>query len=485
MKSSASSAIYNLKAVVQETGLKPDTLRAWERRYGLPNPERTESGHRLYSQNDIELLKWLMARQEEGMSISRAVELWRRLQTEEQDPLQVLTTPTQSIDVVPEESSFSGTSTTVTPTATPLASGDGESDMLRQLRERWIANCLHFDERLAEQVVTEAFSLFAAEKVFLELFQRGLAEIGQGWYEGKITVQQEHFASALAIRRLETMVAGTAPPTRPGRILIGCPPEEVHTFVPLLLSLLLRRRGWDVIFLGANVPIQDFVHTIETAKPQFVILTAQLLFTAAGLRELGELIYQVRVPMGYGGLIFTQLPALQERVTGHYLGDSLDTAVERIEQMMMAPHLPLPVVPLTTQEQEALTRFRQNQARIEAIVWQNFADVGLSHSLLRKANINFARDIIAALTLGDIRYLAPDLQWIKGLLTNHYQMPEEMVMNYLATYLRAAEEELNGQGLFFINWLEQILQEEQALAQKEEVAVPLLRSHAFSQAKAE
>ena len=55
------SATYNLKAVVQETNLKPDTLRAWERRYGLPNPERTAGGHRLYSQRDIDTLKWLIA----------------------------------------------------------------------------------------------------------------------------------------------------------------------------------------------------------------------------------------------------------------------------------------------------------------------------------------------------------------------------------------------------------------------------------------
>ena len=78
---------YNLKAVVRETGLKPDTLRAWERRYGVPAPQRTESGHRLYSQHDIDTLKWLLLRQSEGMSISRAIELWRRMEEEGADPL--------------------------------------------------------------------------------------------------------------------------------------------------------------------------------------------------------------------------------------------------------------------------------------------------------------------------------------------------------------------------------------------------------------
>jgi DNA-binding transcriptional MerR regulator len=79
MQHTKETPAFNMKVVVQETGLKPDTLRAWERRYNLPQPERTEGGHRLYSRQDIELLKWLISRQDEGMNISHAVELWNRL----------------------------------------------------------------------------------------------------------------------------------------------------------------------------------------------------------------------------------------------------------------------------------------------------------------------------------------------------------------------------------------------------------------------
>ena len=58
---------FNLKVVLKETGLAADTLRAWERRYGMPMPQRTPGGHRLYSERDIEVIKWLMARQSEGL----------------------------------------------------------------------------------------------------------------------------------------------------------------------------------------------------------------------------------------------------------------------------------------------------------------------------------------------------------------------------------------------------------------------------------
>ena len=81
---------YNLKVIMRETGIKPDTLRAWERRYKLPVPQRTTGGHRLYSQRDLETIKWLMARQKEGLSISHAVQLWRDIEENGRDPIQEL-----------------------------------------------------------------------------------------------------------------------------------------------------------------------------------------------------------------------------------------------------------------------------------------------------------------------------------------------------------------------------------------------------------
>ena len=115
---------YNLKAVTKETGLTPATLRAWERRYGLFKPQRSPGGHRLYSENEINLLKWLVERQKEGLSISRAIDLWRRQAT--QSPSQVQISPVSQM--MP-------------------AMGEG---MLDQLRQNWCEACLAFNEPDAE-----------------------------------------------------------------------------------------------------------------------------------------------------------------------------------------------------------------------------------------------------------------------------------------------------------------------------------------------
>jgi MerR family transcriptional regulator, light-induced transcriptional regulator len=436
---------YNLKAVVRETGLKPDTLRAWERRYGVPAPQRTDSGHRLYSQHDIDTLKWLLVRQNEGMSISRAVELWHRLQADGLDPLTAAVAP--GAQRAPESRSPSA------PMA-PVVFGDGNT--VAGMRQSWVDACLAFDEYQAEQLLSQAFALFPAETVCLDVIQKGLAEIGEGWYRGRVTVQQEHFASALALRRMEALLISTPSPTRPGRIMVGCPPDEEHTFVPLMLSLLLRRRGWEVIYLGANVPIRSIDATVSVVRPNLVVLTAQQLHTAASLLEMAEVLYSERVPVAFGGLVFTEVPNLHLAIPGYYLGDRLEQATAAIEQVMAALR-PVPAQRMVGYDyKEAVEHFRARQALIESDVWQQM-EQHMPKRHLAMANLSFGRAIIAALSLGDMNYLDPDIDWIEGLLVYHHEMPAAALDAYLDTYYEALVKHLGKSGYPVIEWMARLL----------------------------
>jgi DNA-binding transcriptional MerR regulator len=431
--------LFNLKAVVTETGLKPDTLRAWERRYGIPAPKRTPSGHRLYSQSDIDLLHWLIARQAEGLSISRAVEMWEQLQ---QDALRSPAAPAATDAVQPLFSQ-------------PAA--HEHDDMLRSARARWVEACLRFDEQAAEQALSESFALFTPEMVCLEIIQKGLAEIGEGWYKGKVTVQQEHFASSLALRRLEAMLVATPPPTRAGRILIGCPPEEEHTFVPLLLSLLLRRHGWDTVYLGANVPLVSLERTIAATRPQLVVLTAQQLATAAGLLEMANILVDERIQVAYGGLIFNRLPELQRIIPGAFLGSRIDAAIATIKRLMASPH-PFPLQRAKANDFDAaLVHYREHQSEVEAEVWRLMHNHAISHRMLTAANLHFGRNIEASLLLGSMDFLGADLEWLEGLLINHVGMPSERVDEYLIVYLAAARTVLDDRAAPLTEWLARLV----------------------------
>ena len=146
----------------------------------------------------------------------------------------------------------------------PIALSAGAT--LADYRDRWVEQCLDFDETKAEQLLAQAFSLFPPETVGVEVLQKGLAAIGRLWFAGEVSVQQEHFASALANRKVDALIAALPPPTRPGKIMIGCPPHEEHTFAARLLTFLLRRRGWEIIFLGANVPLDRMTAMVAKAK---------------------------------------------------------------------------------------------------------------------------------------------------------------------------------------------------------------------------
>lgn len=422
---------FNLKAVVQETGIKPDTLRAWERRYGLPQPDRTAGRHRLYSQHDINMLKWLQARQDEGLTISRAVELWRQLEMEGDSPLE-----SYSVEASSE------------PAAPRLV---GET--LTQMRAVWIEACLQFDEQRARYILTQAFAQFPMEAVCFELLQRSLAEIGAGWYEGTVSVQQEHFASALAIRQLEALVNATPPPHKNGRLVVACAPDEQHTFSPLMITLLLRHRGWEVIYLGADVPTEQLETTLATIRPALLIVTAHTLHTAGRLPIIADLANQSNTALAYGGGVFAFIDGIRGRIPAHFLGNDLRAAPQVVEKLLASGE-PMPEASRPAPDyQKALAHFAEQRTAVEAEVLEKLNLDYLPIRHLKNANNDLGNNIQAALSLGDINLLDANLEWVHGLLANyHYRMPEAAMKPYLAIYREAIHHHLDERGEPIFNW---------------------------------
>ncbi|MFC1975612.1 MerR family transcriptional regulator [Chloroflexota bacterium] len=442
MREANQTPTFNLKVVVRETGLKPDTLRAWERRYGMPQPHRTPGGHRLYSQHDIDTLKWMVDRQNEGLSISRAMEMWRQLEAEGQDPLQAITS-------------------SQTPIIETIASSP-TGDVLKNVRQAWISACMLFDEAQSEQILSQAFAMYSVDTVCFEVLQKGLAEVGEGWYRGEVTVQQEHFISELAIRRMETLIATSPPPVRPGRVLIGCPPQEEHIFSTLLLTLLLRRRGWDVIYLGANVPAMRIGPTLEAAKPQLVIMAAQHLPTAATLLEMSQVFQESRVPLAFGGLIFNRVPDLRNYIPGYFLGEDLQGGVAQVEKWLTASSPIMPMVEVKQADEshrQAKAHFQEQRGLIEAGVWQELRDSNGLLDLLPNVNGYLARYINAALALGDLNFLNEDMAWIEELL-RHYSLPDTLMRRYLEVYHHVANNHLDQRGKPIVEWLASFIEKE-------------------------
>ncbi len=425
------SPAFNLKVVLKETGLAADTLRAWERRYGLPMPQRTEGGHRMYSERDIEIVKWLKAQIESGMSISRAVDRFNDLSASGADPLTVVSPGVASA------------AASVLPSASTLAS----------LRSQWVRACSEFDEASGEQILNQAFSLFSVEDVCLEVIQKGLSEIGDLWFENRLSVQQEHFASGLAMRRLDALLSAAPAPTKRGAILVGCPADEWHTFPSLLVALLLRRRGYRVIHLGANVPTERLTESVNDTKAELVVLVAQQLVSAAALQKTAQALAVHGIHIAFGGRIFNLRPGLQEYIPGVFLGHEMRAVVGEIEKTLQAKGVPAASRSASRSHLAALQSFTARRAGIESTFKEMLPPLAISPEDI-DTGLHFLGDhITAALQLGDMSHVSAEIDWLQKHLSLHASQPRQLI-RFMELYARAVEKNINGQGKPIFAWLD-------------------------------
>ncbi len=297
----SAAPIFNTKAVAIETSVAPDTFRAWERRYGVPRPQRTQGGHRLYSERDIAIIRWLRDRTGEGMNISHAVLLLSNVIDDE--PL------------LPE-----------------ATSNRSYEQMVSELTKALI----NFDSATAERIMSEAFSIHQFEKVLLELIQPTMVEIGALWHNGEINVACEHYATEFIRRKLSSLINIFESVAMHETIVLACAPTELHDIGILYASLFLLRRGYRVVYLGARVPKTDLLEVIAQVKPDLVLLSATTIDNIVSLIDVAHAVttQHPEVKFGYGGRIFNVNPELRANMPGHFLGHDSRELVEQVSNVL-------------------------------------------------------------------------------------------------------------------------------------------------------
>lgn len=310
--------VYNTRAVVQRTGVPADTFRAWERRYGVPHPKRTEGNQRLYSDRDVATIAWLRDQTRSGLTISQAVQLLRAIEGEF-DPA-----------VAAAGARRDG----------PTGTADAR---MERFAERVVATLIDYDAQAAERVVEEALALLPVEDVCLHVLQPALYEIGDRWQRGEVTVSAEHFASAFVIRKLGSLFNLSQPDHGRGPVIAACLEGELHEVGLLLTCLFLSRRGVRIVYLGPNLPLDDLIDTIDRLRPPLVILSASTVDTG---RELAGAVRRIQSAgaqrpvaaspptIGFGGRIFREQPELRHGIDGVYLGDDAEEAGRVVDTVL-------------------------------------------------------------------------------------------------------------------------------------------------------
>lgn len=309
----AETPLYNIGAVVQATDLTSATLRAWERRYNVCSPERSDGGYRLYSERDIAALRWLKERVDEGMTISRAAaRLMMEIKLRQQmgaagDEVSAITERT------PAKTSFT------------------------DLQETLLKHLLRCDEIAVQEMMAETFALYGVEHACEEIIEPLLKEVDDKWQQGESSSVAGHFAISYWRRKLHALLDASATVRTGQPILVGCAPGEWSEVGALQLTLFLRRRGQEALYLGQNVPLASFVDGVKRLQPRLVCLSANTEEAAGRVMEVASAIASLsgyQSSLGFSGSIFNTRPELRSKVTGLFLGKTGREAVLRIETLL-------------------------------------------------------------------------------------------------------------------------------------------------------
>jgi MerR family transcriptional regulator, light-induced transcriptional regulator len=278
---------YPIGVVATLTGLPVDVIRAWERRYGMPQPARSVGGHRLYSPRDVLLLR-------------RAATLRARGHTAAAACARALAEASAPLLSAPNERTESAVTT----------------DLSARLHEAALA----LDAGRASTTLAEAAALLDVETLWKHVLAPALSRLGEDWERGIASAAPEHLLSNIVRGRLTMLVEVV--PRLPGAptVVIGAGPGERHDLAPLMLSLLLARAGWKVTFLGAETPADALEEVIRAVRPRVAVISATLpehaAATLASLRRVHDQPDGQGLVLAYGGPAFAQVvaPAGEEHV---------------------------------------------------------------------------------------------------------------------------------------------------------------------------
>jgi len=233
-------ARYPVRLVATRTGLSPHLLRAWERRYGVVAPSRSEGGQRLYSDLDIERLRRLRRLSGRGHAISRIASL-------DLEQLARLDEESAGEAAVP---------------GTPPAADAEEPEVDESVRELTLAALRairefaprELDALLQRAVVTLGVPAFL-DRVATPL----LRAIGHGWTVQSVSVAQEHMATAVIRRLLGWLLGVYEAAADAPRMVVATPPGEGHELGALMVAVSAAAEGWNVTYLGPDLPVSDLL----------------------------------------------------------------------------------------------------------------------------------------------------------------------------------------------------------------------------------
>jgi len=235
------SGLYPMRVVSRLTGLSADTIRVWERRYGAVAPDRTDGNKRRYNGGHVRRLVLLRRATELGHSIGQVVQLpdaeLRRLIGE------------SSPDVGSQVSLYAA------------------------IVEDYLKAVLEYDVRRAESILTRTAAILPPMTLTLEVIVPLMRRVGEAWIADQIRIAHEHIISGQLRSLLGTLMRHEQPASGAPRIIVATPPRHLHEFGAIIGAFMAAGRGFEPIYLGTHMPLEEIAEAAEQSGAALVLLS--------------------------------------------------------------------------------------------------------------------------------------------------------------------------------------------------------------------
>lgn len=232
-----SNSHYSIKAAAQMANLSVDTLRAWERRYGAVEPQRSETGRRRYTDAEVERLSLLKQATDLGHPISMVAPLTNN------DLRELLNKARKD-----------------------ASASDG-------IVVKLMAFVMADDFAGFERTLGQAAVALPPRQLIDEIFFPLLQQVGDRWYEGKLTIAQEHAVSSNLRSLIGAMIRLFPQNHDAPSIVFATLSGERHEFGILLLALLAASEGVNCHYLGPDLPVEEIARSVFVCGAQVVALS--------------------------------------------------------------------------------------------------------------------------------------------------------------------------------------------------------------------
>lgn len=251
-----------MKAVLRQTGLNADNLRAWEKRYRAVTPQRSASGRRVYSETEVQRLSMLADLVRQGHAISKIAQ-----KTDE-----------ELLSMLQKSKPTLSASTRVT------QNGSAE------WTESFLAAIEKFDLALARVMFGRMKFLTSTRDLIFDLVPRLMFLIGKKVIEKKLSISQEHAASEIIqsyMKRIyEDLEIHDGTSRRPKKFLFSTREGDLHDFGLIMAAIACRFEGHRTSYLGRNMPVRAMIEAIQTTRPDAIVL---------GVARLSETEEKIRI----------------------------------------------------------------------------------------------------------------------------------------------------------------------------------------------